>query len=287
MFSNPPTLDDLTKNGGVAATIDKQNVTCVKDQTVSPFDSITLSIDLTDKSCKYSTVLNSPYYTGLGINKKWSTKNGTDKTTKDFSKPTAETIKLQKKFWDLHSDCLKQKCSSADNGELACVGNAGDSGHQGQYGCKIDISSLGLKGRNSTGDPVSLNYALLSLGHGTMNNRNGDMSILSNGSFTVINMSVGTRSWSTEMNSPTGTWLACGSPLYNTSGSDKGCTGNADGDNPIQPGSDAPTDSCPAGSTQGIQPWVQDFTEDQLDTIIEAVKSDSSKMQVIVLPADK
>ena len=89
------------------------------------------------------------------------------------------------------------------------------------------------------------------------------------------------------MNSPTGTWLACGSPLYNTSGSDKGCTGNADGDNPIQPGSDAPTDSCPAGSTQGIQPWVQDFTEDQLDTIIEAVKSDSSKMQVIVLPADK
>ena len=119
------------------------------------------------------------------------------------------------------------------NGNNPAFGNA-------NYGPLISLPANKYKDEN--GNPLT--QAVLSVGHGVMDDLCGDLTLHSNGPQAILQMNIGTRSWSLESNS--GAYLDYDSniegmhqKLYDLEG--------------------AVSSQCSNSSGHGIQPWVQSY----------------------------
>ena len=108
------------------------------------------------------------------------------------------------------------------------------------YGPLIDLPANKYKDEN--GNPLT--QAVLSVGHGVMDDLCGDLTLLSNGPRAILQMNIGTRSWSLESNS--GAYLdydpsvqGMHQKLYDEAG--------------------AVSSQCSNSAGHGIQPWVQRY----------------------------
>ena len=96
-----------------------------------------------------------------------------------------------------------------------------------------------------------LTQAVLSVGHGVVTDLCGDLSLASNGPKAILQMSIGTRSWSYESNSAAYLDYDPGIPGMH------------------QKLHDLPTglsSACDNAAGNGIQPWVQSFDWDDFPT---------------------
>ena len=103
-------------------------------------------------------------------------------------------------------------------------------------------SPLAPWSKDENGNPLT--QAVLSVGHGGMDDLCGDLTLLSNGSRAILQMYIGTRSWSLESNS--GAYLdydpsvqGMHQKLYDEAG--------------------AVSSQCSNSAGHGIQPWVQRY----------------------------
>ncbi|HIG65851.1 MAG TPA: hypothetical protein EYQ43_09960 [Methyloprofundus sp.] len=159
-----------------------------------------------------------------------------------------------------------------------CVGSPTEDNPE--VGCMVKLPAATYFDANGT----EIKQALLSIGHGTMLDRCGDITLASNGNNAILEMVTGTRSWSFEIQSPSGSWLACESAEYykmNMSACDAARTifgypklDAPTGQGPLSYPADATVPvngksqkvSCKPDGTQGIQPWVQKFDFKDLPT---------------------
>lgn len=215
----------------------------------------------------YPAVPTDGPMTGACANSKWSPLGAINKAI----------VLQQRTFVKLREACVKGQLGS-DTGAWGCMAQLPPDTYFDAQG-------------------KALTQALLSIGHGTMNSKCGDITLASNGNNAILQMSTGTRSWSFEIQSPSGSWLACESPAYykghktlcdagrqaNGTVPDRDSGPSGQGPLYIPPGTSVIIDGvskinlCPDDGTQGIQPWVQRFDFNDLP----------STAKFVTLPVDK